>query len=107
MNAPGELVDGRFELIERLGSGGMGTVWRARDTVLHREVALKAVRSDASASEAVRERVLREARAPHHGRQLLRPPCEFPRGGLGASVPPPGGQPVGALPSRLVLRPER
>ncbi|MFJ6946096.1 protein kinase [Streptomyces wuyuanensis] len=63
MNAPGELIDGRFELIERLGSGGMGTVWRARDTVLHREVALKAVRSDASASEAVRERVLREARA--------------------------------------------
>ncbi|MFE7777444.1 serine/threonine-protein kinase [Streptomyces sp. NPDC057445] len=63
MTAPGDLIDGRFELIERLGSGGMGTVWRARDTVLHREVALKAVRSDASASGAVRERVLREARA--------------------------------------------
>ncbi|MGW1881782.1 serine/threonine-protein kinase [Streptomyces sp. NPDC001970] len=63
MNAPGDLIDGRFELIERLGSGGMGTVWRARDTVLHREVALKAVRSDAGASGAVRERVLREARA--------------------------------------------
>ncbi|MBA2805949.1 serine/threonine protein kinase [Streptomyces sp. KM273126] len=63
MNAPGDVVDGRFELIERLGSGGMGTVWRARDTVLHREVALKAVRPDAEASAAVRERVLREARA--------------------------------------------
>ncbi|MFD7440419.1 serine/threonine-protein kinase [Streptomyces sp. NPDC059909] len=63
MSAPGDVVDGRFELIERLGSGGMGTVWRARDTVLHREVALKAVRSDAGASGAVRERVLREARA--------------------------------------------
>ncbi|MFF3321836.1 serine/threonine-protein kinase [Streptomyces sp. NPDC002889] len=63
MNAPGDLIDGRFELIERLGSGGMGTVWRSRDTVLHREVALKAVRSDAGASGAVRERVLREARA--------------------------------------------
>ncbi|MFJ2262023.1 protein kinase [Streptomyces sp. NPDC087844] len=63
MNAPGDMIDGRFELVERLGSGGMGTVWRARDSVLHREVALKAVRHDAAASEAVRARVLREARA--------------------------------------------
>ncbi|MFD2689260.1 serine/threonine-protein kinase [Streptomyces phyllanthi] len=63
MDAPGDIIGGRFELIERLGSGGMGTVWRARDTVLHREVALKAVRPDAEASAAVRERVLREARA--------------------------------------------
>ena len=63
MNAPGDLVDGRFELVERLGSGGMGTVWRARDTVLQREVALKAVRSDADTVGVMRERVLREARA--------------------------------------------
>ncbi|MFG2022649.1 serine/threonine-protein kinase [Streptomyces sp. NPDC048825] len=63
MNAPGDMIDGRFELIDRLGSGGMGTVWRARDSVLHREVALKAVRADAATSDALRERVLREARA--------------------------------------------
>ncbi|WP_327395519.1 protein kinase domain-containing protein [Streptomyces phaeochromogenes] len=63
MNASGDMVDGRFELLARLGSGGMGTVWRARDSVLHREVALKAVRHDAAASASVRERVLREARA--------------------------------------------
>ncbi|WP_405545204.1 protein kinase domain-containing protein [Streptomyces phaeochromogenes] len=63
MNASGDMVDGRFELLARLGSGGMGTVWRARDSVLHREVALKAVRHDAAASHSVRERVLREARA--------------------------------------------
>ncbi|TXS46613.1 serine/threonine protein kinase, partial [Streptomyces sp. uw30] len=63
MNAPGDLVDGRFELVERLGSGGMGTVWRAHDRVLDREVALKAVRSDADTVGVVRERVMREARA--------------------------------------------
>lgn len=64
MNAPRDVIDGHFELIERLGSGGMGWVWRARDTVPHREVALEAVRPDAEASDAVRERVMREARAP-------------------------------------------
>ncbi|MFV0137893.1 protein kinase domain-containing protein [Streptomyces sp. HMX87] len=63
MQTPGDVIDGRFELLERLGNGGMGTVWRALDTVLQREVALKAVRPDAEATDVVRERVLREARA--------------------------------------------
>ncbi|MGH9217892.1 MAG: tetratricopeptide repeat protein [Vicinamibacterales bacterium] len=54
---------GPYKIIRHLGSGGMGAVWLAEDTRLHRQVALKMVRpADAGGAEA-RERLMREARA--------------------------------------------
>lgn len=63
----GRLLAGRYRVVDRLGRGGMGVVWRAVDEVLGREVAVKELRTftDAGAPElaALRLRMQREARA--------------------------------------------
>ncbi len=54
---------GKFELIEELGSGSFGTVYRALDTELGREVAIKILRAGRLATAEDIERFLREARS--------------------------------------------
>ena len=61
-------VGGRYTLLEPLGRGGMGTVWRAFDELLQRHVAVKHVAippalEGPEEGPAVRDRVMREARA--------------------------------------------
>jgi TolB-like protein/tRNA A-37 threonylcarbamoyl transferase component Bud32 len=48
---PGSIFAGRYQIIEELGKGGMGKVYRAVDTTLHEEVAIKLIRPDISADK--------------------------------------------------------
>lgn len=59
----GTLLNDRYQLLERLGSGGMAEVYRARDVVLDRYVAIKVLREDYSDNEGFQSQFRLEARA--------------------------------------------
>ena len=62
-----EVVADRYELLESIGRGGFGVVWRARDTLLQRQVAVKEIHIPGFLADedraVLREKVLKEARA--------------------------------------------
>src|SRR5437762_9195578 len=59
----GDVIAGRYELVELVGSGGMSSVYRAHDRLLERDVALKVLHSHFLDDEEYVERFRREARA--------------------------------------------
>jgi len=60
---PGDILDGRYEIIKRLGAGGMGEVYKAKHILLGATRVIKVVHPNISTNADARERFLREARA--------------------------------------------
>jgi serine/threonine protein kinase len=101
-------VIGRYQVWEKLGSGAFGTVYRAYDPQLEREVALKVLRPEALSSPQAVERFQREARAaakmhyPHivpvydagpHGEQFFIVSAFIPGCTLDSAIPEEGLDP--------------
>jgi len=61
----GTVLAGRYEILEILGEGGMGAVYKARDRELTRAVALKVIRPDLVRNPAIVERFKQELRLSH------------------------------------------
>src|SRR5690349_16266487 len=59
----GTIVSGKYRLLERLGGGGMGEVYRAEHTLAGRVVALKLLRSDFEGDGDLTKRFFQEAQA--------------------------------------------
>jgi len=59
---PGDLLDGKYRLIERIGAGGMGEVYKAQHVLLDALRVIKVVRPQIAENQEANDRFLREAR---------------------------------------------
>jgi serine/threonine protein kinase/tetratricopeptide (TPR) repeat protein len=62
---PGDLIGGRYEIVQLLGEGGMGAVYKALDREVERTVALKLIRPDLSSNPAILARFKQELLTAH------------------------------------------
>ena len=63
MNIEGRIIGNRYEIIEKVGCGGMATVYKARDTILNRYVAVKVLRDEFTTDEEFIKRFNTEAQS--------------------------------------------
>lgn len=59
----GTVLENKYEILEKIGAGGMGAVYRARHQLMHRQVAIKMVLAQLSANSMTLKRFTQEARA--------------------------------------------
>ncbi len=62
---PGTVLAGRYEILAVLGTGGMGSVYKAQDRELDRQVALKVIRPELARNAAIVDRFKQEIRLSH------------------------------------------
>ena len=97
----GYVLDGRYALIERIASGGMGEVWRGVDQILGRPVAVKLLAAVHAGDEQFRARFRAEARYaaalshPGIARVFDYGETPFPVGGTTLPYPPAGASAAG------------
>ncbi len=59
----GTVLENKYEILEKIGAGGMGAVYKARHQLMHRQVAIKMVLAQLSANSMTLKRFTQEARA--------------------------------------------
>ena len=63
MNLEGKIIGNRYEILTKIGCGGMATVYKARDSVLNRNVAIKVLREEFTTDDEFIKRFNIEAQA--------------------------------------------